>query len=135
MKQLYDVFDIAKNQPLVQAEKVLKPETIIFIRKAEEVSVHGCYILDRWATYQPMELKQLEEQGDLILFNRLYDQQDVELKILNHPNYYARSKYSPVRVSTRTLSTGLELLQIQLRDFLLKHVYGFYELKRYEVNS
>jgi hypothetical protein len=67
MKQLYDVFYIAQNQPLAQAEKVLKPETIVYIRQAEEISVHGCYVLDRWATYQPTELKQLEEQGDLIL--------------------------------------------------------------------
>lgn len=110
MKQLYDVFDIAKNQPLVQAEKVLKPETIIFIRKTEEVSVHGCYILDRWATYQPMELKQLEEQGDLILFNRLYDQQEVELKILNHPNYALNEEHLAIyeRLALREVKTSLE---------------------------
>ena len=65
----------------------LKPETIIFIRQTEEISVHGCYVLDRWATYQPTELKQLEEQGDLILLNRLYKQQQAELDILNNPDY------------------------------------------------
>ncbi|MGQ1436798.1 hypothetical protein ACT4XN_19800 (plasmid) [Acinetobacter baumannii] len=109
MKQLYDVFYIAQNQPLAQAEKVLKPETIVYIRQAEEISVHGCYILDRWATYQPTELKQLEEQGDLILFNRLYDQQQAELAVLNNPNCAPKEEHLAIyeRLALHEVKTSL----------------------------
>lgn len=109
MKQLYDVFYIAQNQPLAQAEKVLKPETIIYIRQAEEISVHGCYVLDRWATYQPTELKQLEEQGDLILLNRLYQQQQAELDILNNPDYAQNEGHLAIyeRLALHEIKTSL----------------------------
>ena len=109
MKQLYDVFYIAQNQPLAQAEKVLKPETIIFIRQTEEISVHGCYILDRWATYQPSQLKQLEEQGDIVLLNRLYQQQQTELDILNNPQYAKNEEHLAIyeRLAQHEIKTSL----------------------------
>lgn len=109
MKQLYDVFYIAKNQPLQSAEKVLKPETIIFIRQTDEISVHGCYVLDRWATYQPNELKQLEEQGDIVLLNRLYQQQQTELDILNNPQYAKNENHLAIyeRLAQHEIKTSL----------------------------
>jgi len=109
MKQLYDVFYVAKNQPLQFAEKVLKPETIIFIRQTEEISVHGCYILDRWSTYQPTELKQLEEQGDIVLLNRLYQQQQTELEILNNPSYAKNEEHLAIyeRLALHEIKTSL----------------------------
>lgn len=109
MKKLYDVFYIAQNQPLAQVEKVLKPETIIYIRQTEEISVHGYYVLDRWATYQPTELKQLEEQGDLIIFNRLYDQQQAELEILNNPTYAKNEEHLAIyeRLALHEIKTSL----------------------------
>lgn len=109
MKQLYDVFYIAKNQPLQSAEKVLKPETIIFIRQTDEISVHGCYVLDRWATYQPTELKKLEEQGDIVLLNRLYLQQQTELDILNNPEYAKNENHLAIyeRLALHEIKTSL----------------------------
>ena len=109
MKQLYDVFYIAQNQPLAQAEKVLKPETIIFIRQTDEISVHGCYVLDRWATYQPSQLKQLEEQGDIVLLNRLYQQQQTELDILNNPQYAKNEEHLAIyeRLAQHEIKTSL----------------------------
>lgn len=109
MKQLYDVFYVAKNQPLQFAEKVLKPETIIFIRQTEEISVHGCYVLDRWATYQPSEVKQLEEQGDIVLLNHLYKQQQTELEILNNPQYAKNESHLAIyeRLALHEIKTSL----------------------------
>ena len=109
MKQLYDVFYIAKNQPLQSAEKILTPETIVYIRQTDEISVHGCYILDRWATYQPSQLKQLEEQGDIVLLNRLYQQQQTELNILNNPEYAKNEEHLAIyeRLALHEIKTSL----------------------------
>lgn len=109
MKQLYDVSYVAKNQPLEHAEKVLKHETIVYIRQTEEISVHGCYVLDRWASYEPTELKQLEEQGDLILLNRLYQQQQTELDILNNSDYAKNEEHLTIheRLALHEIKTNL----------------------------
>lgn len=109
MKQLYDVFYIAQNQPLAQAEKVLKPETIIYIRQVKEISLHGYYILDRWATYQSAELKKLEEQGDLVILNHLYDQQQAELEILNNPTCAKNEEHLAIyeRLALHEIQTNL----------------------------
>jgi hypothetical protein len=81
---------IGQQQPLAIAAKVLNPETMKDIRRWESRSTsyqaglcyQGMNILDRWALNSPEKLKALESHGDIILFNRVIDQQCIEMKVL-----------------------------------------------------
>lgn len=83
MNQLYSAVDIYRANPLEAASNILSMETLKAVRRWEEISVHGYKILDRWATYQPDELKRLESDGLTPLFHHLFKQQQRELDVLS----------------------------------------------------
>lgn len=109
MAQLYDVYDIAASVPLSHAEKILKPETIVFVRQQEDISVHGCFILDRWATYQSEALLRLEADGELTFFHHLLNQQNKELAVLSNAEYAKSEKHLTIaeRLSLHEIDTML----------------------------
>ena len=72
---------IGNTQLLVVAARVLKPETLAYVRKAP-YDLQGWKILDRWAMNSPERLKALEAEGLIVFMNRLLDQQNLEQKIL-----------------------------------------------------
>jgi hypothetical protein len=87
MNQLYNVADIYRINPLEATSAIISMETLKEIRQLEDVDVHGYTILDRWATYQPNELKRLESDGFAILFHHLFRQQSKELDVLLNTSY------------------------------------------------
>ena len=72
---------IGNVQPLEVAGRVLKPETLMEVRKAP-YNLQGWKILDRWAMNSPAQLKALETEGEVVLLSRLLEQQHLEQTIL-----------------------------------------------------
>lgn len=72
---------IGNIQPLVVAARVLKPETLVKVRKTP-YNPQGWKILDRWAMNSPERLKALEADGEMVLLSRLLEQQNIEQTIL-----------------------------------------------------
>ena len=68
-----------QNYPLEIARKVLKPETINYVRSGGYTSL-GYSILDRWALNSPEELKMLEAMGKFDFDLKLYGQQQTEAR-------------------------------------------------------
>jgi hypothetical protein len=85
MHQLYSVHDLERLNLLEASSKILSFETILEIRRQEDIVPHGYVIMDRWAAQQPDELKQLESESFLHLFNHVYTQQKKELDVLLNP--------------------------------------------------
>lgn len=113
MNPLYNVTDIYRINPLEAASAVISMQTLKEIRQLEDVSVHGYTILDRWATYQPNALLDLEADGELVFFHHLLKQQDKELVILNNAEYAKNENHLTVaeRLSLHEIDTKL------VRDF------------------
>ncbi|SPL72102.1 hypothetical protein KPC_3280 [Acinetobacter stercoris] len=109
--ELYSIYDLEQLNPLSHAEKLLDLKTIQYIRSCDELDIHAYFILDRWATYQPNALKNLEEQGDIFLLNYLYQQQQKELEILKNPQYAKKEKHLTIheRLELHEISTHLTL--------------------------
>lgn len=68
-------------QPLVIAARVLKPEILNLVRKAP-FNHYGWAIADRWALNSPEALQALQAKGEVVLFNRLLEQQSLEQEII-----------------------------------------------------
>jgi predicted XRE-type DNA-binding protein len=71
-----------QNRLLSIATNLLSAETISQVRK-EPFSVQGWKILDRWALNSPSKLKALENRSQVLLLNRLLEQQRMEQTALN----------------------------------------------------
>ena len=69
------------TNPLQFARQILSPDTIASVAKSPYNS-YGWAILDRWAYNSPAALKQLENQGEVILLGRLLEQQETEQQAL-----------------------------------------------------
>lgn len=67
-----------------KVSQVLAPSTILRVNKCPTVNHWGMAILDRWATNQPDELRELE-QNTAYLMIRLLEQQEMERAILDRP--------------------------------------------------
>ena len=79
-----------KTQPLQLAARILTPENLDMFRQ-QPFNSYGWTILDRWAVQEPEALKALQEQGEIVLFDRVLQQQELEQEtILN--NKEARDK-------------------------------------------
>lgn len=76
-------------KPLVVAARVLNMNILNLVRKAP-FNRFGWAIADRWALNSPAALVQLQEMGEVVLFNRLLEQQKIEQEIniqnMAHPN-------------------------------------------------
>ncbi|ACT52109.1 hypothetical protein Msip34_2885 (plasmid) [Methylovorus glucosotrophus SIP3-4] len=70
-----------QQQPLQQAGKVLNPAILELVRKAP-FNRFGWAIVDRWALNSPDLLQSLAKKGEVILFNRLLDQQVREQEVI-----------------------------------------------------
>ncbi len=72
------------NQNVLKvSSQVLTPKTMQELKKIAEIGLQGWKILDRWALDSPQKLQALEQEGFLILVNRLYQQQQTEMDILD----------------------------------------------------
>lgn len=67
-------------QPLAIAARVLNMDILDLVRKAP-FNRFGWAIADRWALNSPAALVQLQEKGEVVLFNRLLEQQKIEQEI------------------------------------------------------
>ena len=74
-----------QTMPLQAARKVLRPETMYEVRSLG-YSGEAYSILDRWATNQPEDLRQLEAQGMIPLMLALSSQTRLEAQALNSPS-------------------------------------------------
>lgn len=72
------------DAPDLQAENVLRPETLARLRTAPLTS-SACSILERWAINTPELLRQLEKSGPSLLLSRLLEQERVEKTALESP--------------------------------------------------
>jgi len=71
------------------AEKVLKPEILYEINRTPELNRYGMAILDRWAYYQPEELKKLEQQGGYLgVICEVLTQQRIEEEVLERNEHH-----------------------------------------------
>lgn len=72
------------------------------------MDVHAYFILDRWAKYQPQALKQ---QGEIVLLNRLYQQQISEFSVLKNIQYTKDEQHLSIheRLKLHEIPTHLEL--------------------------
>ena len=68
-------------QPLESAARILKPETLMSVRKAP-YHLRGWNILDRWTLNSKDKLRALAASGEVVLLGRLLDQQALEQQIL-----------------------------------------------------
>jgi hypothetical protein len=68
-------------QPLALASKILEPETLATFRRPP-YTLQGWKILDRWALNSHWELKAMEQNDLISLYNRVLDQQTLETKVL-----------------------------------------------------
>ncbi|MFD4838283.1 hypothetical protein ACFWP0_12320 [Achromobacter sp. NPDC058515] len=71
------------SPPLTTATNVLKPETLLTLRRVPLYSLRGYRILDRWAQKSPDALRHLDESGELVLFIRLLKQQRLEQRAVD----------------------------------------------------
>ncbi|AYC30973.1 hypothetical protein D3880_00595 [Pseudomonas cavernae] len=73
---------LSNNSPLSIATTVLAGGTIEAVRRSPSFHARAWQILDRWAFNSPMELRQIEAEGEIILLERLLIQQELEHQIL-----------------------------------------------------
>jgi hypothetical protein len=73
----------SQTQPLEIASRELSAETIKAIRQSPSFGPQSWKILDRWAFNSPMELKQLESEGELVLLGKVLEQQRLELEAMH----------------------------------------------------
>jgi hypothetical protein len=69
-------------QPLSLAATVLNPSTLEAVRLSPSFHLRAWKILDRWALNSPSRLLALQAQGELILLERLLQQQEMEHQVL-----------------------------------------------------
>ena len=72
------------NNQASKAGQVLQTSTILRVNKCSTVNYRGMEILERWATNQAEELRELE-RNSFHLMIRLLEQQDLEANILDLP--------------------------------------------------
>lgn len=68
-------------QPLAIAARVLNPVILNLVRKAP-FNRFGWAIADRWALNSPEALQALQAKGEVVLFNRLLEEQMVEQDLI-----------------------------------------------------
>lgn len=71
-----------QHSPLDLAKQVLAADTIEAVRLLPSFHLRGWKILDRWAHNSPGKVRDLEQQGEVVLLGRLLEQQDLEHKVL-----------------------------------------------------
>lgn len=71
-----------QHTPLDLAKQVLMAETIEEVRRLPSFHLRGWKILDRWALHSPAKVRELEQQGEVVLLGRLLEQQNLEHKVL-----------------------------------------------------
>lgn len=70
------------TQPLSIAAAVLMPDTLASVCRSPSFHCRGWQILDRWAFENPMRLRALEAEGEVIVLGRLLEQQQLEYRAL-----------------------------------------------------
>lgn len=73
---------LSSISPLSIATTVLAGDTIEAVRRSPSFHARAWQILDRWALNSPMELRQMESEGEIILLERLLIQQELEHRTL-----------------------------------------------------
>ena len=109
MDLLYSVQDVERLKTLEAASKVLSFETLREIRRQPDIGILGYVVIDRWATYQPDDLKQLEQDGFLQLFHHVMKQQERECDVLLNRTYAAAESHLTIheRLALHEVDTRL----------------------------
>jgi hypothetical protein len=81
---------LSSNTPLSIAANVLAGDTIESVLRSPSFHARGWKILDRWAFNSPMQLRQLEAEGEVVLLGRLLEQQQIEHLTLLAPESLAQ---------------------------------------------
>lgn len=76
---------LTDHEPLKIASRVLSLTTIDSVLRSTSYHAHGWQILDRWALNSFGRLRELEADGELLLLERLLDQQRIEHEALVSP--------------------------------------------------
>lgn len=81
---------LSNHTPLSIAANVLASDTIESVLRSPSFHARGWKILDRWAFNSPMQLRQLETEGEVVLLGRLLEQQQIEHQVLLAPESLAQ---------------------------------------------
>jgi hypothetical protein len=81
---------LSSNTPLSIAAHVLASDTIESVLRSPSFHARAWQILDRWAFNSPMQLRQLEAEGEVVLLGRLLEQQEIEHQVLLAPESLAQ---------------------------------------------
>lgn len=94
-----------KTQPLEIAARILTAEHLALFRH-QPFNLYGWTILDRWAMNEPAALKALQEEGTVVIYDRLMQQQELEQGVLLENSAMLQGGLTPTEV---LLSKGVPL--------------------------
>lgn len=84
---------LSSHTPLSIAANLLASDTIESVLRSPSFHARGWQILDRWAFNSPIQLRQLEAEGEVVLLGRLLEQQQIEHQVLLAPESLAQYRH------------------------------------------